>query len=74
MGPNDARWHMAADELARMPDVVQRLVEAHQPDEHGLCRGCTTPGVGTPLVRWPCGLHGVAAEAVRRAARLDPAP
>jgi hypothetical protein len=65
---------MAAGELARMPDVVARLVAAHQPDEHGLCRGCTTPGVGTPLVRWPCGLHGLAAEAAQVAVTLDPTP
>jgi hypothetical protein len=75
MGSNDARWHEAVDELARMPDLARRLIEAHLPDDHGLCRGCTTPGVGTPLVRWPCGLHRLASAAAQRHADVgQPAP
>src|SRR4051794_41917861 len=62
MRPTDARWHLAVEELARMPELALRLVEAHYADEKGYCRGCTAPG-GTLFVRWPCGLYRLATAA-----------
>jgi hypothetical protein len=53
---------LAVDALARMPELAHRLVEVHQADEKGYCRGCTVPG-GTLFVRWPCGLHRLATAA-----------
>ena len=40
--------------IAAQPDGPQRVLGRHQPDEHGRCRGCTTPGTGTLQQRWPC--------------------
>ena len=40
--------------IAAQPGGPERLLGRHQPDERGLCRGCTTPGTGTPQKRWPC--------------------
>jgi hypothetical protein len=62
---------MAVDELAQMPDLAERLAEAHRPNAHGQCLACTRPGVGTAHVRWPCGLYRLATEA---AGRLTPTP
>ena len=59
MRSSDARWHLAVEALARMPELAHRLVEVHQADEKGYCRGCMAPG-GTLFVRWPCGLHRLA--------------
>ncbi len=71
MGSSDARWELAIDELAQMPDLAERLAEAHRPDAHGQCVGCTRPGVGTAHVRWPCGLYRLATEAVCRPTPRD---
>jgi hypothetical protein len=54
-----------AAQLARMPDVIARLLVEHVPDENGRCRGCGLPGTGTPYVPAPCGLWTVA-EAARK--------
>lgn len=65
-----------AGQLARMPDVVARLLAEHVPDRKGRCRGCGFPGTGTPHVPAPCALWLVA-EAASRIGRLDqggPAP
>ena len=51
-----------AEILAGMPDVIGRLIVEHLPDEHGRCRGCTSPGTGRPNV--PVAV--VAAQARRR--------
>jgi hypothetical protein len=59
-------WGVVA-QLARMPDVVARLLREHVPDRKGRCRGCGFPGTGTPYVRSPCGLW-IAADAARRVA------
>lgn len=64
MGRTDARWHLAVDELAKMPKLAQRLIDVHRPNERGRCLGCTTPGVGTADKRWPCGLYRLARAAV----------
>ena len=72
MGSADARWEMAVDELARMPDLAERLAHAHRPDEHGRCLACTKPGVGTAYVRWPCGLYRLATEAAERPIPMPP--
>jgi hypothetical protein len=72
MGSADARWEMAVDELARMPDVAERLARAHLPNEHGQCVACTKPGVGTAHVRWPCGLYRLATDAVERPLPMSP--
>jgi len=50
MRSTDARWHLAVEALARMPQLAHRLVEVHQADDNGYCRGCTVPG-GTLFVR-----------------------
>lgn len=47
-------WISFVAELATMPDVTTRLLAAHTDDGKGRCRACTTPGRGTPAVRWPC--------------------
>ena len=62
MRSTDARWHLAVEALARMPELAHRLVEVHQADEKGYCRGCMAPG-GQLFVRWPCGLHRLASAA-----------
>ncbi len=62
MRSTDARWYLAVEALARMPELALRLVEVHHADEKGYCRGCMAPG-GTLFVRWPCGLHGLATAA-----------
>jgi hypothetical protein len=62
MRSTDARWHLAVEALARMPELALRLVEVHHADDKGYCRGCTTPG-GTLFVRWPCGLYRLATAA-----------
>ena len=51
-----------------MPELAHRLVEVHQADDKGYCRGCTVPG-GTLFVRWPCGLHRLATAATAPVAR-----
>lgn len=58
------RWPEFVAELASTPDVVARLIAAHEPDAAGRCVSCTTPGRGTPLVEWPCVLRRLA-EAAR---------
>jgi hypothetical protein len=63
MRSNDARWYLAVEALARMPELAHRLVEVHQADAKGYCRGCMAPG-GTLFVRWPCGLHRLASAAI----------
>jgi hypothetical protein len=44
----------AAAFIAAQPDGPERLLALHTPDAAGHCRGCTTPGYGTPHGRWPC--------------------
>ena len=48
-----------------MPDVVQRLIVEHVPDENNRCRGCTLPGTGRPNEPWPCSLRELAEQARR---------
>lgn len=50
-------------ELAQLPEVVQRLLVLHVPDENRRCRACTQPGTGTPRAPWPCALHFYASAA-----------
>ncbi len=54
-----------AREIARMPGVPERILARHV-DVGGRCGGCTTPGTGTPAAPWPCALHRLATEAMRR--------
>ena len=63
--PRPGRWTQLAEILAGMPDVIGRLIVEHVPDEHGRCRGCTSPGTGRPNVPWPCSLRKLADEAGR---------
>ena len=72
MRSTDARWHLAVDALAQMPELAHRLVEVHQADEKGYCRGCMAPG-GTLFVRWPCGLHRLASTASAAGSGAAPA-
>jgi hypothetical protein len=52
-----------AVQLGRLSGVAQRLLAVHVPDQHGRCRGCTTPGTGLPGAVWPCALHFYASAA-----------
>ena len=64
--PDDpSRWAQLAQILAGMPDVVQRLIVEHVPDENNRCRGCTLPGTGRPNEPWPCSLRKLAEQARR---------
>jgi hypothetical protein len=72
MRSTDARWHLAVEALARMPELAHRLVEVHQADDRGTCRGCTVPG-GTLFVRWPCGLYRLASASSASGAPADAA-
>jgi hypothetical protein len=59
-------WDHFARELATMEDAVTRLLMWHVPDpDTGRCTGCTTPGRGTPHLRWPCALWTLARSAQR---------
>jgi hypothetical protein len=64
---NATEGSSVAAQLARMPDVVARLLTEHVPDRNGRCLGCGFPGTGTPYPWYPCGLRLVA-EAARRLA------
>jgi hypothetical protein len=61
--PRPARWGQLIELLADMPDVVQRLIVEHVPDENNRCRGCTLPGTGRPNEPWPCSLRTLAEQA-----------
>jgi hypothetical protein len=63
--PRPARWGQFVELLAGMPDVVQRLIIEHVPDENNRCRGCTRPGTGRPNEPWPCSLRTLAEQAHR---------
>lgn len=54
---------LVAAELAAMPGVWRRLLDAHVPDRLGRCSACRTSGGSGAL--WPCTLHNVAVEARR---------
>jgi hypothetical protein len=58
-------WDQFTRELATMEDVVARLLIEHVRDDTGRCTGCTTPGRGTPSLRWPCALYTLARNAQR---------
>jgi hypothetical protein len=59
-------WNQFARELATMEDLVTRLLVEHVPDDAGRrCTGCTTPGSGTPNLRWPCAMWTLARTAQR---------
>jgi hypothetical protein len=59
-------WNQFARELATMEDVVTQLLIEHVPDAAGTrCTRCTTPGRGTPDLRWPCALYTLARSAQR---------
>jgi hypothetical protein len=47
--------------LAGMPDLLQRTLHEHVPDERGLCRECRARD-GTAAF-WPCLMRGLAEEA-----------
>jgi hypothetical protein len=64
---------LAVEALARMPELAHRLVEVHQADAKGYCRGCMAPG-GTLFVRWPCGLYRLATAAGEPDTAAPPAP
>ena len=53
-----------AAQLARMPDVVARLLAEHVPDTYGRCQACGLPGTGSPYVISPCSLQTVAETAL----------
>ena len=60
------QWDALVAELATTPDVVDRLLAEHVPDDSRRCRACTRPGLGTPMKPWPCGLYKLAMAAKRR--------
>lgn len=49
------------------PDVRAGLLAEHTHDGNGRCRGCRTPGYGTPGGHWPCLLATLAYAAAKRA-------
>jgi hypothetical protein len=51
--------------LADMPDVVAALLTTHEATSSGFCRECGMPGTGTPYMRWPCSLWGIASAATK---------
>jgi hypothetical protein len=66
-------WRAFIAVLAAMPDLVERLMAAHTPTLDGRwCKGCTTPGRGTPHGRWPCVFAVLAAEAARARPGREP--
>lgn len=50
-----------ASVMADMPEVWQRLLDAHLPDAAGRCRACRNHG--TAGVPWPCTLQVIAGDA-----------
>ena len=60
------QWDALVAELATTPDVVDRLLAEHVPDDSRRCRACTRPGLGTPMKPWPCGLYKLAMAAKRQ--------
>ena len=69
-GRHGDRWSGLVAELARMPDVIARLLAEHQADGYGDCQTCrgVQQGVAT---RWPCRLYGLAAAALDATKRGD---
>lgn len=59
---------VAATFIAAQPGGPRRLMKIHQPDARHRCRGCSTPGTGTPGAEWPCMIHTFAALAARMVA------
>jgi hypothetical protein len=59
------RWAQLAQILGTMPDVIERLMAEHVPDDTNRCRGCTLPGTGRPNEPWPCSLRKLAEQAQR---------
>lgn len=49
--------------VAAQANGPERLLAIHTHDGRGRCRGCTTPGTGTPEADWPCSLHFIASQA-----------
>ncbi|MFC5994883.1 hypothetical protein ACFQE5_11750 [Pseudonocardia hispaniensis] len=47
--------------LAEMPDLLERTLSQHVPDDRGNCRECRGPSGVTAT--WPCLMRKVAAEA-----------
>ena len=62
-GQGTAGGGLVAEQLAGMPGVWRRLLDAHVPDRLGRCTACRTAGGAGAL--WPCSLHAVATEARR---------
>ena len=52
--------------ITAQPGGSQRLLALHRPDEHHRCRGCATPGTGTPRKRWPRSVAALALASARR--------
>ena len=63
----EQRWASAVWHIAHLPGVAERLLDEHQANAQGRCRGCRVPGYGTAGALWPCSLHVLASQA--RAAR-----
>jgi hypothetical protein len=55
----------AARFIAAQDGGADRILREHRADAQGLCRGCTTPGTGTPFKRWPCSVAQLAQVAAR---------
>ncbi|MCY7344045.1 MAG: hypothetical protein LH603_19965 [Pseudonocardia sp.] len=61
-----------AELIATEPGAPGRLLAVHVSDGAGRCRGCTTPGTGTPLAPWPCSIHFYASAAAELVGRRRP--
>ena len=60
MADDRSAWEGIVAILREMPDLAARLRATHIPDGNGRCRGCTTPGRGTPNGRYPCAIAVIA--------------
>ncbi|MGH3565937.1 MAG: hypothetical protein ACRDRH_07865 [Pseudonocardia sp.] len=70
MYDHTARFLAAAAEIARMPEVWERLRAEHIPRPDGRCKGCrSTRGIAPG---WPCRLRGLADRAAALSAASRP--
>lgn len=59
--PGDGEANPLATTISGMPEVWQRLLIEHVPDDHGRCTACRSSGMaGVP---WPCTLRVIAEDA-----------
>ena len=72
IGGGDRLLAEAVGLILAEPGMALRLVDDHVPDDRGLCRGCTTPGYGTPHAHWPCTPYTLGATALQHSSKPGP--